>query len=84
MPRRIYVYQEAAGWADQQLLATIGSLVVFVAQVIFFWNFVRSMKHGKEAGNNPWDGHTFEWLTTSPPPTHNWNELPVMETSSSE
>jgi heme/copper-type cytochrome/quinol oxidase subunit 1 len=84
MPRRIYVYQEAAGWADQQLLATIGSLVVFVGQVIFFWNFVRSMKHGKETGNNPWNGHTFEWLTTSPPPTHNWNELPVMETSSSE
>ncbi len=84
MPRRIYVYQEAAGWADQQLLATIGSLVVFVAQVIFFWNFVRSMKHGKETGNNPWNGHTFEWLTTSPPPNHNWDELPIMEGSSIE
>ena len=84
MPRRIYVYQEAAGWADQQLLATIGSLVVFVGQVIFFWNFVRSMKHGKETGNNPWNGHTFEWLTTSPPPNHNWDELPIMEGSSIE
>ncbi len=78
MPRRIYVYQESAGWADQQLLATLGSLIVFLGQMIFFWNFVRSMKNGEKAGNNPWNGHTFEWLTTSPPPRSNWTELPIV------
>ena len=79
MPRRIYVYQVETGWADQHLISTIGSLVVFLGQVIFFWNFIRSLKHGEEAGNDPWGGHTFEWLTSSPPPTHNWDELPVMK-----
>jgi heme/copper-type cytochrome/quinol oxidase subunit 1 len=28
------------------------------------------------AGNDPWDGHTLEWFTTSPPPHHNFNRLP--------
>lgn len=79
MPRRIYVYQVEAGWADQQLLSTLGSLVVFIGQVIFFWNFIRSLKHGEEAGGDPWGGHTFEWATDSPPPVHNWDELPVMK-----
>jgi len=79
MPRRIYSYGADEGWATQHLLATIGSLVVFVGQIIFFWNFIRSMKNGEEAGDDPWDGSTFEWSTTSPPPRNNFDELPVME-----
>ena len=30
------------------------------------------IKKGKIAGNNPWEGLTPEWLTTSPPPVENW------------
>lgn len=78
MPRRIYFYGTDAGWATEQLVSTIGSLVVFVGQAIFFWNFVRSMKNGEEAGDNPWGGSTFEWSTTSPPPAHNFDELPEL------
>jgi len=79
MPRRIYVYQESAGWATEQLLATIGSLIVFVAQCIFAWNFMRSLKLGEIAGDNPWNGSTFEWATTSPPPSYNFEKPPVFE-----
>ena len=25
---------------------------------------------------NPWDAHTLEWATTSPPPPHNFDALP--------
>ncbi len=78
MPRRIYVYQESAGWATEQMFSTIGSLVVFVAQLIFFWNFVRSMKTGEFAGDNPWGASTFEWSTSSPPPAENFDTLPEM------
>jgi heme/copper-type cytochrome/quinol oxidase subunit 1 len=78
MPRRIYVYQESAGWGDQQLVSTIGSIIVFVAQLIFFWNFTRSMHKGEVAGNDPWGGTTFEWSTSSPPPKHNFEKLPEM------
>ncbi|MDP6900306.1 MAG: cbb3-type cytochrome c oxidase subunit I, partial [Candidatus Thalassarchaeaceae archaeon] len=54
MPRRVHVYEESAGWATEQMFSTIGSVVVFAAQVIFFWNFIRSMKSGDEADDNPW------------------------------
>ena len=68
----------SAGWGDQQLVSTIGSLIVFVAQLIFFWNFTRSMNKGEVAGNDPWGGTTFEWSTSSPPPKHNFEKLPEM------
>ena len=78
MPRRIYFYGADAGWATEHLISTIGSFVVFAGQALFFWNFIRSMKNGEEAGDNPWGGSTFEWSTTSPPPSHNSDELPMM------
>ncbi len=78
MPRRIYFYGADAGWATEHLISTIGSFVVFAGQALFFWNFIRSMKNGEEAGDNPWGGSTFEWSTTSPPPSHNFDELPMM------
>ncbi len=82
MPRRIYVYQDSAGWATQNLLSTVGSLVVFVAQLIFFWNFIRSMKNGEHAGDDPWGASTLEWSTSSPPPKHNFDELPELTSGS--
>ena len=76
MPRRIYVYQDSAGWEVSHLIATIGGFLVFASQLIFFYNFWRSMKHGEPAGNNPWDASTLEWAVSSPPPVHNFHVEP--------
>ncbi|HJM54862.1 MAG TPA: cbb3-type cytochrome c oxidase subunit I [Poseidonia sp.] len=73
MPRRIYFYQESAGWEVAHLIATIGGFVVFAGQLLFFYNFWRSMKHGEIAGPNPWNGSTLEWTVSSPPPPHNFD-----------
>ena len=36
------------------------------------------MKNGKDAGDNPWNALTPEWLTSSPPPVENWDgEAPL-------
>ena len=33
---------------------------------------------GKPAGDDPWDAWTLEWATTSPPPSYNFETLPVV------
>ena len=45
------------------------STVAFVVNVAYSWK-----KY--PAGDNPWDAHTLEWFTTSPPPHHNFYRLP--------
>jgi cytochrome c oxidase subunit 1 len=40
---------------------------------------MRSLKSGEIAGDNPWNGSTFEWATTSPPPSYNFEKPPVFE-----
>lgn len=30
------------------------------------------------AGDDPWDGHTLEWATTSPPPANNFATVPIV------
>ncbi len=51
---------------------TIAAFITAAAQLIFFWNFFRSLKHGARASANPWNATTLEWVTTSPPPPDNF------------
>ena len=37
-----------------------------------------SIFRGEPAGNNPWMAKGLEWTTTSPPPTHNFDTIPVV------
>jgi cytochrome c oxidase subunit 1 len=43
---------------------------------VFIANFIRSMRKGDPAGDDPWNANTLEWATTSPPPHHNFHSLP--------
>ena len=47
-------------------------------QVVFFYNFIKSLRSGEKAGKNPWNSNTLEWTTESPPPHGNWKELPTV------
>ena len=51
-------------------------LYLTVSVLFFAWNLWRSLRHGLPAGNDPWDGQTLEWATTSPPPERNFDSLP--------
>jgi cytochrome c oxidase subunit I len=44
--------------------------------VLTLINIVHSLKRGKAAGNDPWQGNTLEWFTTSPPPPNNFDVVP--------
>ena len=40
------------------------------------WNIFISLRSGKPAGDDPWEGNTLEWATSSPPPPYNFDHLP--------
>jgi cytochrome c oxidase subunit 1 len=78
MPRRVFTYAGGQGWDTLNLLATIGAIVMAISTWIFIANVVHSVYRGKVAGNDPWDAHTLEWTTTSPPPVYNFATIPVV------
>jgi cytochrome c oxidase subunit 1 len=78
MPRRIYTYPEGSGWGALNLISTIGAALFALSFVLFLWNIIASLRSGRPAGDNPWDAPTLEWATTSPPPPHNFDRIPVV------
>jgi len=76
MPRHVYAYPPLPGLAELNLLASLGALVLAGATGLFVGNLVWSLRWGERAGADPWDGWTLEWATSSPPPPHNFAQLP--------
>jgi cytochrome c oxidase subunit I len=79
MPRWIYTYPADRGWANLNLVVSIGAMIQGVAVLIFAYNLISSLSKGKIAGNDPWDAWTLEWATASPPPAYNFATDPVVQ-----
>jgi cytochrome c oxidase subunit 1 len=75
MRRRIATYSNNS-WDTYNQLATLGSLILAVGVLVFLWNVLSSLRAGRIAPSDPWGGYTLEWYTTSPPPAHNFDDLP--------
>jgi cytochrome c oxidase subunit 1 len=76
MPRRIYTYAAGTGWGFWNLVSTVGAFGIGLGVLLFAVNAVRSLRNGAPAGPDPWDGRTLEWRTSSPPPPHDFDEIP--------
>ncbi len=76
MPRRIYTYGPGTGWGPINAAETVGSFIIAVSIMVFLYNMALSLHAPATAPSDPWEGNTLEWLTTSPPPPHNFDELP--------
>ena len=76
MPRRVADYAADAGWTEMNPISTLGAFLIAASMVPFVVNVVTSLMNGPKAGDDPWEGNTLEWATTSPPPTYNFDSLP--------
>ena len=76
MPRRIYTYPPDAGWTSWSFVSTVGAFVLGLGIAIFVVNALVSLRRGRRAPADPWDGRTLEWRTSSPPPVHDFDEIP--------
>jgi cytochrome c oxidase subunit 1 len=76
MPRRIYTYNRGAGWETWNFVSTVGAYLIGVSVLLFVALALRSLRAGARAPADPWDGRTLEWRTSSPPPPHDFDEIP--------
>ena len=79
MPRRYVDYPEAfAGW---NYVSTIGYFIAAAGVVIFLVMLVEHFLVRRKVGANPWGegATTLEWTLSSPPPFHQFNELPKIK-----
>jgi cytochrome c oxidase subunit 1 len=79
MPRRIYTYGPEMGWGTLNMIATVGSVIAVLGGLVFVANAFLSQYWGRAAGADPWGGSTLEWAASSPPPAHNFDYTPVVE-----
>jgi cytochrome c oxidase subunit 1 len=76
LPRRYHAYPPE--FQVLNVLSTAGASILAVGYVIPMIYFDWSLRYGKPAGSNPWNAVGLEWMTPSPPPTHNFDETPVV------
>jgi cytochrome c oxidase subunit I+III len=78
MPRRVFTYPASSGWSALNALESAGSYVLAAGLVLVVVNLAVSLLRGARAGDNPWDGDTLEWATSSPPPPYNYAVIPMV------
>ena len=72
MPRRVPDYVDSYGFDWMNLISSVGAALLGASTLPFLWNAWRSWRRGEPAGDDPWQAHTLEWATTSPPPADNF------------
>lgn len=77
MPRRIPDY--ALQYTGFNEVATIGALILGAAQLIFLYNIIMTIRGGKKASEQVWEGsHGLEWTVPSPAPYHTFQTAPII------
>jgi cytochrome c oxidase subunit 1 len=76
MPRRYWQYPPE--FQVLNVLSTAGATILAVGYLLPMVYFLWSMRYGKIADDNPWGASGLEWMTSSPPPTFNFEEEPVV------
>ena len=76
MPRRIQDYAALPDWVGLNQLQTAGALIIALSTAPFLANVVMTLRRKDRDPEDPWEGNTLEWYTSSPPPAHNFDSLP--------
>jgi cytochrome c oxidase subunit I len=76
MPRRYAVYPPE--FQVLNVMSSAGASILAVGYIIPLIYLIWSFKYGPVAGPNPFGATGLEWKTPSPPPTENFEEIPVV------
>lgn len=76
MPRRYAAYPPE--FQVLNIFSTAGASVLAIGLIMPVIYLVHSLFFGKKASDNPWMLPGLEWRTSSPPPTENFEKMPVV------
>jgi cytochrome c oxidase subunit 1 len=76
MPRRYHVYPEQFQFLN--ILSSAGATILGAAYIFPLCYLLWSLKYGRRAPPNPWAAKGLEWTVSSPPPTHNFHTVPIV------
>lgn len=76
MPRRYAAYPPE--FQVLNIFSTLGASILAVGVIMPAVYLTHAFFKGKIAGNNPWLLPGLEWRTSSPPPTYNFKETPLV------
>ncbi|MGH9556075.1 MAG: cytochrome c oxidase subunit I, partial [Terriglobales bacterium] len=76
MPRRYHAYPEE--FQVLNVMSTAGASILGLGYLLPMLYLAWSMRYGKRAPDNPWAATGLEWQTPSPPPTNNFDVMPVV------
>ncbi|GGG97441.1 cytochrome c oxidase subunit 1 [Glycocaulis albus] len=79
MPRRYPDYPDA--FAFWNYVSSVGYAIMALGMLVFFVLLIESILRQRKAEANPWGegATTLEWTLSSPPPFHQFNELPKIK-----
>jgi cytochrome c oxidase subunit 1 len=77
MPRRYHEYP--ADFQILHLLSSAGTAVLAAGYLLPLLYLFWSLHYGERTGSNPWAAAGLEWMVPSPPPTHNFAEIPTAD-----
>ncbi|WP_328996212.1 cytochrome c oxidase subunit I [Kribbella sp. NBC_01245] len=83
MPRRYATYRAEDGLTTLNAISSVGAVLLGVSTLPFLYNVYKSRKSPLVGVDDPWGwGRSLEWATSSPPPRHNFTELPRIRSES--
>src|SRR5438067_12203920 len=78
MIRRNYTYPAGLGFSTLHALETVAAFLLAAGLLMIILNLAISYFKGPVAGNDPFEGDTLEWSTSSPPPPYNYAVIPTV------
>ncbi|MGB5856338.1 MAG: cytochrome o ubiquinol oxidase subunit I [Oceanisphaera sp.] len=81
MTRRLN-HTDNPAWNFWLYLAAVGAVFILVGIAVQFYQLYKAFRDRElnpDLTGDPWNGHTLEWSTSSPPQFYNFAELPMVE-----
>jgi cytochrome c oxidase subunit 1 len=76
MPRRHHAYPEQ--FHVLNVMSSAGASILGAGYLLPLGYLLWSLRFGRRAVSNPWHAKGLEWQTPSPPPTHNFDQPPIV------